>query len=209
MRPSKEALQNENQYTLVSSFSTDDTLNFLLNKKKENTDDKKPKSNIGMMLLMILSGVFGFFTVKHFGNTMGNKIHMLYALVALFLIVLPIHEFIHGLTFKALGAPKVGYGISWKGGMIYAYAQEFPISMQELKKVAIMPFLVITSVLAILLFVLPAFKSGVVLIQIFHTLACIGDFLLVKYAIKAAHKNHYTYDDILHERKTYFYNKKK
>lgn len=124
--------------------------------------------------------------------------------LAFFVIVLPLHELIHAAFFKLLGAARVGFGYSAKGLMVYAYAQKFVMQLRENALVAAMPFLLITSMLVVLLVFVPQLQFVWLLILVFHTLGCMGDFILIKHAWKNRRKNMLTYDD-LEEKRTYFF----
>jgi Putative zincin peptidase len=215
MRPTIAELHDESKFILIESFHIDDTMRFLtgqLNTARES--DRKTNKLIGRVFS------FGFFLVCVFigykigtsivkGSidkiTVNQGIQSLYGILAMFFIILPIHELIHGLTFKYFKAPKVGYGVSIKAGMVYAYAQKFPISMPELRVLAMMPFLVLTTILCISLGFFPQYQAFIITILIIHTMACVGDFALTRYSIIHKNKEIYSYDDLEVEKKTYFF----
>jgi hypothetical protein len=206
MRPTLEQLHDENNYIETESFHIDDMMQFVNRELGFGTSKKessKFKSSLVLIASMIFGGILGFGLIRFGGST-----QMLIGFGVLMLVVLPIHEWIHGLTFKSFGAPDVGYGFSHKAGMIYAYAQNFPITMPELRKVAMMPFVVITPILIILLLLLPSYKAVILTILIIHTLSCMGDYSLIKYANRNMNKEVYTYDDIRDKKMSYFFEKK-
>lgn len=210
MRPTLEQLHDKNLFKEIASFHIDETLKFLMNSDGygKTVEEKKPSSlfqKFGVVLITIIGGLIGYFSVTWIKDLQGLQLGL--GFLILFLGILPFHEWIHGLTFKSFKAPEVGYGISWKAGMVYAYAQKFPISMPELKKVAIMPFAVITPLLCIAWYLMPQYSTIFIFILLIHTMACIGDFALVYYAIKNKNKTIYTYDDLKVEKKTYFFEK--
>lgn len=124
--------------------------------------------------------------------------------IGLFLIVLPLHEGIHALFFKILGARQVGFGYSKKGMMVYAYAQRFVMTLRETALVAAMPFIFITFALGGLLIFLPSLRAAWIILLLLHTLGCMGDFILIAHAWKNRKAGMYTYDD-LNEKRTYFF----
>ena len=207
MRPTTSDLFNPQEYREISSFSVDDTLKFLtseLGLAGKEGGQSKTASYVMFGVSMLLGFLVMYFSTKYGGEQVkGIGI----CLLALFVVVLPIHEWIHGLTFKSFKAPDVGYGFSLKGGMVYAFAQDFPISMAELKKVALMPFLVITPILILACIMLPSYSVGIVVMLLLHTFMCVGDFMLAWYAIKNKDRTIYTYDDIRNKKKSYFFEK--
>ncbi len=125
--------------------------------------------------------------------------------VAALFLLLPVHEFIHGLAFKGIGAPTIGYGYSLKSMMIYAYCQKFPTTLREVAFVAVMPFLILTAGLLAAWVVWPTYGVSWATLLVLHTSGCIGDFVLINYYLKNRHRTIYTYDDLEGERKTYFF----
>jgi Putative zincin peptidase len=121
----------------------------------------------------------------------------------MFIPILVIHEAIHAIAYKYYGAEKVGFGYSMKSMMVYAYAQDFLVSMRQLKWIAAMPFLVITASLCLLLLVLPQYKTLIIMLLAIHTFCCMGDYALIKYANKNPHN--FTYDDLENEKAMYFF----
>lgn len=165
------------------------------------------KGWLAVLGLSAIGGAVGFFSTYFLFKGVGEpgSAFMLWQLGGAFIAFLPIHEFIHGLAFKRIGAPKVGYGYSLKSLMVYAYSQNFPSTMREVALVAGMPFGVITTALIIGWILLPAYPVFWGFLLLIHTLGCIGDFALINYHRKNRHRTIYTYDDVEGERKTYFF----
>ncbi|MFM2393286.1 MAG: hypothetical protein RLZZ546_1268 [Bacteroidota bacterium] len=201
MRPNISELKDTNQYRELASFHIDETIKYIVNPDGYDKP-QEPKKIPSIWALLVLVGIgacFGFFAGSIFMSLNGMRI--LFSILILFFVLLPFHEWIHGLSFKYFGAKQVGYGVSWKAVMVYAYAQDFPINMRELKIIAVMPFAVISALLLSLIFVIPDYRSSLLLIFLVHTLLCGGDFALIKYAFKNQDKTIYTYDDVLNEKK--------
>lgn len=212
MRPTIQELHDETKFTKVADFHIDETMKFLMNpsgfgKPEEEKPNKKSQVIIGI-LFFIASVAVGFLGGEMIMKGENSGIKLFGALIAFMLVVLPIHEAIHALIFKSFKASDVGFGFAPKAGMVYAYAQNFPITMKELIKVAVMPFAIITPVLILCLFLMPDFSAAIIFILLIHTFACIGDFALIHYAYKNRDKELYTYDDIRNEKRTYYFEKK-
>ncbi|GAB3904977.1 hypothetical protein GCM10028803_35180 [Larkinella knui] len=206
-KPGISEFGESDRFHLVESFSIDDMKQFLLRELGLTPPvEKKPfrltvKSVLVFGIMAGLGGIVGFFLAKNAGTI--SWWHFPVAIGGLFLLM-PIHEGIHALVFKALGAPDVGFGYSIKSLIIYAYAQRFVMSLRENALVAVMPFLVITTGLVSAWVIWPSLGLIWGTILLFHTLGCLGDYVLVRYAVKNRHRMMYTYDD-LDERKSYFY----
>lgn len=173
----------------------------------------RPWRKLLTILPFLVGGLaIGWLTGKFIVNKSDEQLlpigwQLLIAFLALFIFWLPLHEAIHALFFKWLGADKVGFGYSNKGMMVYAYSQRFVMPLRENALVAAMPFLLITTTLVVLLVKVPGLHSVWVLTLLLHTLGCMGDFILIKHAWKNRHEGIYTYDD-LEEKRTYFFKKK-
>lgn len=215
IRPEVEALHRSGEYQFVESFTIDEMTQFLAREAGVQTNEsgKLAKNKAGFWFLVLGMGLFGGAIGWLIGSASKNSSEIQWlgagwqlglGVLAFFIIVLPLHEFIHAAFFKFLGAAKVGFGYSAKGLMVYAYAQRFVMQLRENALVAAMPFVLITTLLVILLLFVPQLQFVWLLILIFHTLGCMGDFILIKHAWKNRRKNMFTYDD-LEEKRTYFF----
>lgn len=208
-KPSIDELNNPNYFSLVESFKIDEMMVFLMKELGANTNkpNKKGRPIVIIMLLGGMGGIFGYFVGKQIMMLKLDSWQFAGAFGLLIFILLPIHEAIHGLVFKLLGAKKVGFGWTPKSLMVYAYSQKFVMSLKENAIVAVMPFLVITLGLGIAFFEWPEYKLLISTAAVLHTYGCLGDFILIKYFIKNRHKQMFTYDDIDEAGMTYFFEK--
>lgn len=216
MRPTVDQLHHSGQYELIESFAIDEMNQFLLRELgvKPMSADKPRKRTWKNWLVILGMALAGGLVGYLFGSTLANIIkhasgwsalwQLLGGILGLF-VLLPIHEFIHGLAFKSIGATKVGYGYSLKSLMVYAYSQLFPTTMREVAFVAVMPFLVITAGLVIGWVIWPVYSLFWAILLLIHTSACVGDFVLIRYYLKNRHRTIYTYDDVENERRSYFF----
>ncbi len=217
-RPTVDSLHDSDAYQLVESFTIDEMPLFLAREAGLQTrnDGKSSQKTASFWFLMIglafFGGAIGWLIGSAFKNAVDNQImapgwQLGLGVLIFFVLLLPLHELIHAVFFKSLGAPKVGFGYSVKGLMVYAYAQRFVMQLRENALVAAMPFLLITSLLSGLLVFVPQLQFLWLLLLIFHTLGCIGDFILIKHAWANRRKGMVTYDD-LEEKRTYFFVRK-
>ena len=218
MKPTIQDLYESGQYQLVESFTIDEMNEFLareagFKKSTPGTDTvanwKSPRFWLLFGMSLLVGGFMGWLIgvvmdSAKAGAALSPFWQIPLALVAFFVVALPLHEAIHALFFKLLGAPKVGFGYSAKGLMVYAYAQRFVMTLRENALVAAMPFVLITTLLVLLLFVVPSFQVLWVFLLLLHTLGCLGDFILIKHAYQHRAATMYTYDD-LDEKRTYFF----
>lgn len=128
----------------------------------------------------------------------------LYGWAPAFLLV-PLHEGLHGLAYKILGAKSISYGADLRHLVFYAMANRFVVDFREFRIVALTPFLFIGLGLAILTIFLPPYWNLFSLGMLFmHTLFCGGDFGLLSYFYENRNKNLVTFDDV-DQKMSYFY----
>ncbi|WP_247233496.1 DUF3267 domain-containing protein [Telluribacter sp. SYSU D00476] len=214
IKPSIQDLYESDRYRLVESFSIDEMAEFLAREahtsRLSRTQSRRSKG-YGLVLILMASigvgGVIGWLvgTMLKAGEFIMSPLwQVALAFVLFFAVVLPVHEAIHALVFKYLGARKVGFGHSLKSLMVYSYAQRFVMTLRENALVAAMPFIVISSLLIILLAAVPGLRILWFLLLILHSVGCLGDFMLIRYSYRNQDRLMYTYDD-LDERRTYFF----
>ncbi len=208
-KPTVTQLENSPEFILIEAFKVEEMGTFLA-KIMQGNATKAPKQPWFFLVLMALLGAFvGYFLGSFFSKFLSGDawVQMGIAFVAFWVVLLPLHELIHGIVFKALGAKQIGFGWTWKGWMAYCYAQNFVITLQELIWVAIMPFICLTLGMLCLLFVLPSYQIAIIFALLLHTTGCLGDFLLVKYARQNKNRQIYTFDDLQERKMTFFYEK--
>jgi hypothetical protein len=218
MKPTIEQLHQSGQYELIESFHVDDMGKFLMRELGMKQPKAGDKSKMGWKLilpLLVFGGIGGLvgyqiggIISKYVIEDNNLVIQFIGSFVFMFVVLLPVHECIHALAFKQIGAAKVGFGWSKKSLIVYAYAQKFVMTLRENAYVAVMPFVVITiSLVAGWLFA-PQWFLFWFFVLFLHTTACIGDFILIGYYYKNKAQTHYTYDDIEGEKMSYFFRKK-
>ncbi len=122
------------------------------------------------------------------------------------LLLVPLHELIHGWMFRWYGAKDVRYGVVWKKLMFYAVAHGFAVNYKQFRVIALAPFVVISLLLtaAFLLVSSVSLKALLLGILVFHTLCCAGDFGLCAYFCRLRHRQPLSFDDA-DQNITYFY----
>jgi hypothetical protein len=218
MKPSIEELHHSPDYELIESFHIDEMGQFLareLGMKQPNATSSKPKLNTKTILFfLVLVGIGGLVGWAIGKNLKSGEVdhgfdQLGLAFLSCFVILIPIHELIHALVFKVIGAEKVGFGWSTKSMIVYAYAQKFIMTLRENSWVAAMPFIVITLGLSLLWYLYPEWPFFWGTNLFLHTTACMGDFILIRYFFKNKQSLIYTYDDIEGEKRSYFFRETK
>lgn len=112
-----------------------------------------------------------------------------------FLLLLPVHEALHGLAYRLLGATDIRYGINWRKLYAYALAHRFVANTRQFTWVALTPFLVINTFLLFLAALIPEYRAVLLTVLVWHTMGTSGDFALLNYFRLHGSRMLYTYDD--------------
>lgn len=121
------------------------------------------------------------------------------------LLLVPLHELIHGWMFRWYGAKDVRYGVIWKKLMFYAVAHAFAVNYRQFRYIALAPFAVISLLLiAAFLMVSAPWKALLLGVLVFHSLCCAGDFGLCAYFYRFRGRQPLSFDDADQDM-TYFY----
>lgn len=160
----------------------------------------------------LLFGASGFFLLRYYEAglfTMKDGfVHSFYGF-ALSLLLLPVHEFIHVLAYKSLGALHTSYDVNLKKFYFLAVADQFVANKREFRIIALAPIVVISILLlGLLFFVGPLWTMTVLGALLMHTAFCSGDFGMLSYFEFHSDKEIVTYDDKA-AKVSYFYGLKK
>ena len=161
---------------------------------------------INGLLLALIAGFLGFNFANDTG-LIGSALSPFFLGFAVAFLLLPLHEFIHGLAYKWVGAENTSYDVDWKHLVFMALAHQFVADKKDFTIVALAPFITISSFLMILILILPPYWGYLFFGTLFtHSLFCSGDFGMLSFFESHPDKEIVTYDDI--ETKTsHFYAK--
>lgn len=126
-----------------------------------------------------------------------------YAVLA-FVVLLPVHELIHGVVYQAFGARDVRYGMSLRNFYAYAIAHRFVANQRIFSWVALAPFMVINGLLILAILFFPTISFFLLGVLLLHTAGTSGDWALINFLWLNRQRQVYTFDDA-HEKKSYFY----
>ena len=126
--------------------------------------------------------------------------------ILVFTVLVIVHESLHGLAYKLVGAPKISFGANWRMFYFYAMADSFVTNRKSFVFIALLPFLVISIlVLSVLPFAAVHWKWLWLGVLFVHTTACAGDFAMLGFYEQYRHAGELlTYDDVS-EKRSYFY----
>jgi len=124
--------------------------------------------------------------------------------VAIAFLLVPLHEYIHALAYKSVGAKKVNYTANWKKFYFTAQADHFVIDQKAFFRVALAPFVVITMGGCILGIFFADYLIMILAVVMAHAAMCSGDFALMSYFYQHKEQDMLTYDDFSNQ-KAYFF----
>ncbi len=140
-------------------------------------------------LALIIKGHMGIFSL------MGRAI----LIICISMVpIIPLHELLHGVAFKILGAGKLIFGANFREMVFYVTVDRFVLDKKQFYFLALTPFVVFSLLFIPFLFVSNIYIQWVAsLLLAFHTSCCIGDFGLMAYFSKEGKgADLYTYDDV-------------
>ena len=121
-----------------------------------------------------------------------------------YLLLVPVHEGIHALTYRAFGARDVSITYRWRSLSAFCIADGFVADSREFTWLALMPFLVINTALIVLIVASESFRLPLTGALLLHAGACSGDAALLNYLWLHRQTGVLTYDDAAAKR-SYFY----
>ena len=177
-KPTPEELQESGQYEKLQDLDHNEMVPFLMkNLKNRNPINAAFKHGTMLLIALILFVWIGRWNTTLFFAGLGV------GLIFTFTVGLILHELLHLLVYKILGAKKTRLKALWSQGAVAAVADTFVVSEKEFYWLAFTPFTVLTTAGLIALFTTSTgwIFYGVSVFLILHATACIGDFSLAGY----------------------------
>lgn len=186
----------ENGYILLDQLGHQDLVPFIQTYMKKRT-----KFSVFYYICnLLIFGITGYLLVLDFDTesySFGAKFTSFSFGLALALLLLPIHEYIHVLAYKMNGAKNTSYDANIRKFYFMALADKFVANKREFQIVALAPFLIISSIL--ICFIFGSDQNWTltwVATLLAHTAMCSGDFGLLSYFDYHQDKEVVTYDEV-------------
>lgn len=206
LKPDTETIQSDPAYQLIYELGFQDVIPFVLAqiRKRNFFSAFYFASNLGLLLMIIILSTRGLSD-----HSLGWKeliIKAISGFLAGSFLIIPIHELLHALAYRILGARKIIFGADLSQLIFYVTADRYPVSGYQIHLLTMTPFVLINLIVAVLTGLV--FHGGLLLAGFFllsHNMMCIGDFAISGF-ISGKGGKIYTYDEP--ERKmSYFYQK--
>lgn len=159
----------------------------------------------------LLAFVLGLFKAFMPFFTKRESIYLIWLVLGLvftFTVLIIMHELIHALAYRYVGARNLSFGMNIRKFMFYVQADKQVLNYKQFKIVALAPVVTvaIVSILGMIIFYNHAAFYFFIPLFAFHSMFCGGDFGLLCIFANRADKEILTFD-IKSEEKTYFYAK--
>lgn len=126
------------------------------------------------------------------------------AFAILIVVVLPLHELLHALAYRAVGARDVRWEYSLRMGAVWVIAHRFVANARPFLIVALAPFVVINAILVAAAIAFPHSAVLLLFVVLWHIHGSIGDWSLMNFVWLHRGRGFVTFDDA-EEGKSYFW----
>ena len=195
------SVKHKEGYSTKEVLDHDDLLPFV----KQNFHNR----NLIIYLFWVqgLTGLaFLIYTVYNMADIASFWMIILWIFAGLFstILLVPVHEGLHGLAYKICGAREVSYGANWKQLYFTASAHLFTANFRQFLVIGLAPFIMI-SISAISLYMIASdqLKLFIASSLWFHNLMCVGDFSILGYFYQYRNYSPVTFDD-MDTKRSYF-----
>lgn len=207
--PTIKELQNDEEFELIAKLNHQKIKNFVL--EQLASKGKLVRFFMVYQVLIILLGIF-FLTrsvVLLFQDYPEPLYYSLGALVFCFSLLIIIHELLHGVALKMIGAKKINFGGYFKKFIFYAETDQFVINKKQFAFIALTPLIVVKlgTLIGVIFFIHSPIFYFLIFVMSAHSLFCAGDIGLLSIFYKYNKTEIYTYD-VKAEKTSYYYRKK-
>lgn len=198
---SVEEIEGNPRFRLIEKIYYGEMLNFVIGHLKR----KSSLINIYWLLCIVFLIVALIIRIRLSGSYTNIFLHSMLGLIILPLLSIPIHELLHIIPYYLSGARNIRMGMDLSQYMFYVTAHRYVAHARQFRIVALFPFIILTIVSAILIFLLPGtWKWSISLFMFVHATTCAGDFALLNFYFLNRDKKILTWDDA-DRKEAYFY----
>lgn len=117
------------------------------------------------------------------------------AFVAFLVVVLPFHEALHAVAYRAVGARSLRWSWAARGLAVYVLAHRQVVAQRDFVIVAMAPFAVINTLLVVAAALWPEYAVAILLLLLLHIGGTAGDWALLNFLRPHRGRDVFTYDD--------------
>ena len=131
-------------------------------------------------------------------------LQLLAGLLFCFTLLIVVHELLHGIAYKLMGAKQVYFGAMLSQLIFYAGSDQEKFNGKQFRFIAIAPFVSILTAGLLSLLLLPQYFLFILTVLFAHSFFCVGDFAVLNFMQQYDLDEICTYDS-RSEGKTYYY----
>lgn len=117
------------------------------------------------------------------------------SLVTLFVVILPLHELVHALAYRAAGARDIRWDYSPRLLAVWVIAHRFVADRRSFVVVALAPFLVINTAIVVAAILWPERAVFLLFLLLWHLHGSSGDWSLLNFVWLHRRRGFWTWDD--------------
>jgi hypothetical protein len=126
------------------------------------------------------------------------------AFVAMLVLLLPLHELIHAVAYRFVGASDIRWDYSLHMMAVWVIAHRFVADGRQFAFVALAPFVVINAGLIVSILLFPSAAVFLLFLLLWHLHGCAGDWSLLNFVWINRERGFWTFDDAT-EGRSYFF----
>ncbi|HEY0143910.1 MAG TPA: DUF3267 domain-containing protein [Thermoanaerobaculia bacterium] len=126
------------------------------------------------------------------------------ALVALFVVILPLHEALHAIGYALVGARDIRWDGSLRMLAVWVIAHRFVTNARPFIFVALLPTVVLNAIILIVAAVVPKLTVFLLFLLLWHHQGASGDWSLLNFFWLHRREGVWTYDDAETEKSFFF-----
>lgn len=127
-----------------------------------------------------------------------------FALAALILVILPLHELLHAAAYRLTGARDIRWGWSARMAAVWVIAHRFVVGTRAFLVVALAPFVILNALLVAAALAWPRQAVPLLFVLLWHLHGSAGDWSLLNFVWLHRGRGFWTFDDAT-TGKSYFY----
>jgi Putative zincin peptidase len=117
------------------------------------------------------------------------------ALAALLVVIMPLHEMLHALAYRVIGARDIRWDYSLRLAAIWVIAHRFVAARGPFIFVALAPWLVLNAILGAIAIAWPAGAVFVIFVILWHHHGASGDLALLNFVWLHRKRGFWSFDD--------------
>jgi len=200
-------LKDERRFRLITSVEHENVVPFVFRYIWKKNKVTYLYFGVNIIFLAYLLRIITFQIIPGSWDAITTLWQLFLGFILYPVLLVPVHEGIHGLVYLFEGATKIKFGADLKQYIFYVTADHFVLNRNSFYRLAFTPFIVLSLALATAsIYIQPPYSWGFSICLLAHGTMCIGDFALASLFAEYPEKEIYTYDQAS-DKTSFFYEK--